>query len=69
MADLVLVNGQVWTVDQKKPEVSALAISQNKILAVGQNSEIKKVIGPATKVIDLKVLLFCRDLLMLTPIF
>lgn len=54
MADLVLVNGQVWTVDQKKPEVSALAISQNKILAVGQNSEIKKVIGPATKVIDLK---------------
>lgn len=54
MADLVLINGQVWTVDQKKPEVSALAISQNKILAVGQNSEIKKVIGPATKVIDLK---------------
>lgn len=54
MADLVLVNGQIWTVDQKKPEVSALAISQNKILAAGQNSEIKKFIGPATKVIDLK---------------
>jgi len=54
MADLVLFNGQVWTIDPDLPEVSALAISHNRILATGRNSEIKKLIGPETKVIDLK---------------
>jgi len=54
MADLVLVNGTIWTVDQNKPEVSAVAISQNRIIATGQDSKVKKFIGPATRVIDLK---------------
>jgi predicted amidohydrolase YtcJ len=54
MADLVLLNGQIWTVDPDRPEASAVAINQNRILAVGQDSNVKELIGPETKVINLK---------------
>jgi len=54
MADLVLINGQVWTINPDRPEVSALAISHNRIMATGHDSEIKQFIGPQTKIIDLK---------------
>ncbi|MDD8019876.1 MAG: amidohydrolase [Acidobacteriota bacterium] len=54
MTDLALINGEVWTVDQNKPEASALAIDKNRILTAGQDSDIKQLIGPSTRIIDLK---------------
>lgn len=51
-ADLVLVNAKIWTVDQAKPEAEALAVWNGQILAVGSDADIKKLVGPKTKVID-----------------
>ncbi|MGH9704994.1 MAG: amidohydrolase, partial [Candidatus Acidiferrales bacterium] len=51
-ADLAVVNGSVWTVDSSKPRAEAVAIVGDHIAAVGSNAEIKKWIGPQTRVID-----------------
>ena len=51
-ADLVLVNAKVWTGDIAKPQAEALAVWNGHILAVGTDADIKKLVGPKTKVID-----------------
>jgi predicted amidohydrolase YtcJ len=53
VADLVLTNGDVYTVDAARPEAQAVAVADGKILAVGSNAEITKYVGPKTRVIDL----------------
>jgi len=54
MAEMILLNGHIWTLNPEKPEAEALAIVQNKIIKVGQNSELKRMAGPQSKIIDLK---------------
>ena len=54
VADMVLINGKVWTVDQTKSEVEAVAVWRGRILAVGTSEEVKKLVGQGTRVIDLK---------------
>ncbi len=54
IADLVFVNGKVWTVDKTKPTADAVAVLSGRILAVGTNSEMKSLIGPQTRIVDLK---------------
>ncbi|HME89663.1 MAG TPA: amidohydrolase [Chthoniobacterales bacterium] len=53
-ADLVVVNGTVHTMDPAQPAAEAIAICRNRIIAVGATSEIQKLIGPSTRVIDAK---------------
>jgi hypothetical protein len=53
-ADLVLTNGRIVTVDDSRPEVEAIAISRDRIEALGSAADIKAMIGPSTKVIDLR---------------
>ena len=53
-ADLALVNGKVVTVDSHFSLVQAIAIKDNKIVAVGTNEKIKKFTGKHTEVRDLK---------------
>ena len=53
-ADLVLVHGKIWTENPKQPEVEAVAIQGNRIVAVGDSESILKLAGPKTKVVDLK---------------
>jgi predicted amidohydrolase YtcJ len=53
-ADLVLKNGKVVTVDDKRPEAQAVAVLGGKIVAVGSEKDIKRYIGGSTQVIDLK---------------
>ena len=54
-ADLVLLNGDIWTVDEANPTAKALVVAGNKITAVCQSdTEAKKHIGDETKVIDLE---------------
>jgi len=53
MADLVLLNGSVWTVNPDQPWAEAVAMKGEKILEVGSTAEIKKAVGNKTQVIDL----------------
>ncbi len=54
IADIVFVNGKIWTVDKAKPEAEAVAVLGGRILSVGSTADVKKCIGAKTKVIDLK---------------
>jgi predicted amidohydrolase YtcJ len=53
-ADLVLLNGKIWTVNEKQPEAEAVAALSNRIIAVGTSKDVRKFIGPQTRVIDLQ---------------
>lgn len=54
MADLVLTNGHVYTVDNARPVVSALAVRDGRIVFVGSDAEARALSGPATTAIDLR---------------
>ena len=53
-ADIILVNGNVITMDERKPRAAAIAIQGEKILAVGANEEIRRLGDSRTRVIDLR---------------
>src|ERR1700712_5561719 len=53
-ADLVLLNGKVWTENPAQPETQALAVLDGHVLEVGTSAEIKQLVGRQTKVIDLR---------------
>jgi predicted amidohydrolase YtcJ len=50
--DLILVNGEVHTMDANLRRVQALAIRNSRILALGTNDEIRFLAGPRTQVVD-----------------
>ncbi len=52
-ADLVLLNGNVITVDSTDRIAQAVAIAGNKVVAVGTDDEIQRFVGSATRKIDL----------------
>jgi hypothetical protein len=53
-ADLVLRNGHVVTVDEKLPEAEAVAVRGDRIVAVGTDAQVARLVGPRTRVIDLR---------------
>src|SRR5688572_29687161 len=50
--DVIIVNATVRTMDPKQPKAEALAISGNKIVAVGSTEDIGKLAGKQTRRID-----------------
>ncbi|HVW38026.1 MAG TPA: amidohydrolase, partial [Pirellulales bacterium] len=52
-ADLALVGGKIWTLDEAQPEAEAVAIWQGRILAVGSSDAIRPLIGSLTRVVAL----------------
>lgn len=54
IADLIIVNADVRTMDEKLPRAQLIVVSQNKIIFVGKDSDTKKFIGANTKIIDAK---------------
>ncbi|MBU6957941.1 amidohydrolase [Pseudomonas sp. CVAP len=52
-ADLVLINGKIFTADHAQPKVQALAVQDGKVLQVGSDAQIKALIEPSTRIIDL----------------
>ncbi|WP_432515144.1 amidohydrolase [Kineococcus sp. SYSU DK001] len=52
-ADTVLVNGQILTVDRCASVASALAVRDGVVVAVGDDAEVRRWIGPRTEVVDL----------------
>ncbi|MEX0706656.1 MAG: amidohydrolase [Woeseia sp.] len=53
IADLVLINGNIVTVDADRPRVDVLAITGDRIVAAGTTEEISPWIGDSTRFIDL----------------
>lgn len=51
--DLILFNGKITTLDQKKPDVSAIGIKEGLISVLGTDEEVKKFAGNETQVVDL----------------
>jgi hypothetical protein len=54
LADLILTNGKIITVDAAFTVAQALAIAGDRILAVGSDAAMARVSGPTTRVVDLK---------------
>jgi predicted amidohydrolase YtcJ len=53
VADLVLTGGEILTMQPEAPRAEALAIRGARIAAVGSDAEVRRWVGPATRVIDL----------------
>jgi len=52
-SELVLLNGKIVTMDKNETIAEAVAVKFGKIVAVGENKEIKKWINSSTEVVDL----------------
>lgn len=52
-ADLVLLNGRIYTLEASQPWVEALAVRGNRIAAIGTTADIRRLGGPQTRTIDL----------------
>jgi predicted amidohydrolase YtcJ len=50
-ADIILTDGQVYTLDEAQPWAEAVAIRGERILAVGSNSEVRRHAGSNTRTI------------------
>jgi len=50
-ADLLLTNGNIYTVTEKQPDAEAVAVKTNRIVFVGSNEDAKKF--HAAKIVDL----------------
>jgi len=53
-ADLIVVNGDIYTVDSASPRVEAFAVEDGKFTAIGTNAQIRALAQAGTKVIDAK---------------
>jgi predicted amidohydrolase YtcJ len=52
-ASLILIHGKIWTENPKQPEAEAVAIMNNRIVAVGDTPTVLELSGPNTKIIEL----------------
>jgi predicted amidohydrolase YtcJ len=51
-ADLIIKNAKIWTVDPARPTAQAVAVLNDRIVAVGSNSDVEILRGPETNVMD-----------------
>jgi len=49
---LAVVNARIWTGDSRHPWSDAMAISRDRISAMGPSAEVRKLVTPSTRVID-----------------
>jgi hypothetical protein len=52
VADLLIVNGRVWTGVPSRPEAEAVAVVGGRVAAVGTTADLAAWRGPATRVLD-----------------
>jgi predicted amidohydrolase YtcJ len=52
-ADLVFVNANIYTANEKQPRAEAVAVKGDRIVFVGSNAAAKNYEGPNTRVVDL----------------
>jgi predicted amidohydrolase YtcJ len=53
-ADLVLDNGVIYTMDERTPRASAVAIAGNRVLALGDDADMRELLSPRGEAIDLR---------------
>ena len=53
-ADLILHNAKITTLDIQNPSATAVAINKGRIIKVGEDSEVLKLKGESTKVLDVQ---------------
>ena len=53
-ADLVFINGAVYTANDRQPRAEAIAIKGDRFVFVGSNDGARKYVGEKTRVVDLK---------------
>jgi predicted amidohydrolase YtcJ len=54
VANLIIVNAKVHTMDRNQPSAEAVAVFGNRFAAIGSTKEIRKLAGTGTRVIDAK---------------
>ena len=52
--ELLLVNGRIVTLDEKRPVAEALASRNGRIVALGKDADLRKLAGEGTRVVDLQ---------------
>ena len=52
-ADLVLTNGRIYTVDNARPIVTAMAVRDGRVMFIGSDAEARALVRPSTRVVDL----------------
>jgi predicted amidohydrolase YtcJ len=50
--DLLLINGVVYTVDERRPKAEAFAVRDGRFIAVGTTADLRTLITPRTQVIN-----------------
>ena len=50
--DLIILNAAIRTMDDAKPTAEAVAVSGNRIAAVGSTADVRKLAGPKTRLVD-----------------
>ena len=53
-AEVLLINGNVWTVNSSQPTAQAVAVVGERIVAVGSNQDVEVWRGVNTRVLDLR---------------
>ncbi len=53
-ADIVFINGKVFTADDGDHVVQGFAVTGDRFVAAGADSDVRRYVGPQTRVIDLK---------------
>lgn len=51
--DLIVVNGNIYTVNEKQPHAEAIAVKGDRIVFVGSNEDAEKFRGDKTRIVDL----------------
>ena len=51
--DLLLIKGNVYTLNERQPHAEAIGVKKDRIIFVGSTAEAKKLAGAKTRVIDL----------------
>ena len=52
-ADLVVLNGRIYTSDGARPVVDAMAVRAGRVVFVGDRAGARALVGPATRTLDL----------------
>ncbi|HEY3136857.1 MAG TPA: amidohydrolase [Blastocatellia bacterium] len=52
-ADVVFINGNIYTVNDRQPHAEAIAVKAGKIIFVGSNKDVRGYEGKGTRIVDL----------------
>ena len=52
--DLIFVNGNIYTVNERQPHAEAIAVKKDRIAFVGSTEDTKKLVSDKTRIVDLR---------------